>query len=95
MARCVVQAIVHSIELLHTPRPMPRTVLIYDPLLGIFLCDDGQWTCDPHSARDFLTTFAAVSHCVREQLSGVQVIIKSAGQINTVLKPLDIEAWRN
>ena len=70
---------------------MSRRVLIRDRVRNLFLSWEGQWTRDAATARDFDTTLFAVTVCMREKLTGADVVVKITGRPDVVV-PVDTTA---
>jgi hypothetical protein len=70
---------------------MARRIIIRDRSRNLFLTQDRQWSGDETAAQQFESTLFAVTICLREKISGAEVVVKISGHPDTVL-PVDTGA---
>ena len=54
---------------------------------GFYFRDIGSWTSDAVEAMDFVSSTAALDFCARNNLTGVQIVLKFDGEKFDIVLP--------
>ena len=60
---------------------------------GLYFKEGGAWTRDAREAMDFLSSTRAIEHCLANQISGAQVVLKFEEEHYDIVLPV-VEAPR-